>query len=97
MAHPADDEAESAERLLAAFDGAQLLFGHFRVIGDPRREAGRGRFVPGREAGAAGQFADFVLSQIRLVERAADAELAGGLAARPVVAAVVGIVAVDHD
>ena len=40
---------------------------------------------------------DLVLRQIRLVERTADAELARRLAARAIVAAVVGVAAIGHD
>src|SRR5204862_2982754 len=38
MADAEDAESEAAERLLGAFDGAQLLAGHLMMVGDPRRE-----------------------------------------------------------
>jgi sugar (pentulose or hexulose) kinase len=44
----------------------------------------------------AGQLADLRLREPDLVERAAHAVLARGLAARPIVAAIVGVVAVEH-
>ena len=43
------------------------------------------------------QLADLVLAEIDFVERAADAELARRLPARAIVAAIVGVVAVDDD
>src|SRR5919197_1012261 len=92
--HP---EPERAQRLLGAFDGAQLLVGHLGMIRNPRRQTGRGGLVPGRQPGAVRQLADFRLGEIDFVERAPDAELARRLSAGAVVAAIVGIVAVDDD
>src|SRR5262249_49781330 len=78
-------------------DRAQLLVGHFGVVRNAGRQARGRRLVPRRQAGAARQLADFVLQQIDFVERAAHAELARRLTTGPVVAAVVGVVAVDDD
>ena len=97
MADAAHAESEAAQRLFGALDHPQLLVGDFGVVRNARRQARRRRLVPGRQAGAARQLADFVLGQIDFVERAAHAELARRLAARTVVAAVVGVVAVDDD
>ena len=60
------------------------------------RHADAGSSHVGRPARAR-QLADLVLGEIDLVERAADAELAGRLPAGTVVAAIVGVVAVDDD
>ena len=60
------------------------------------RQADAGSSQVGRPARAR-QLADLVLGQVDFVERAADAELARRLPARPVVAAIVGVVAVDDD
>ncbi len=43
------------------------------------------------------KLADLVLRQIGFIERAADAELARGLASRAIVAAIVGVAAVGDD
>src|SRR5262249_38220520 len=90
-------ESEIADRLFGALDRAQLRVGHLGVVRDARREAGRRRFVPGWEPRAARQLADLVLGEVHFVEGAPDAELARRLAAGPVVAAIVGVVAVDDD
>src|SRR5262249_58176569 len=92
--HAEHPEAERAQRLLGALDRAQLLVGHFAVIRNPRRQARGGRLVPGRQTGAPRQLADLVLGQVHFVERAAHSELTRRLPARPVVAAIVGLVAV---
>src|SRR5262245_46232079 len=97
MADAEDAEAEPADRLLGALDLAQLLVGDLGVVRNPRRQAGRRRFVPRRQAGLARQRADLVLGEIDFVKRAAHAELARRLAAGTVVTAVVGVVAVDDD
>ena len=90
-------KAERANRLFGLFDHAQLLDRHLGVIRNARREAGRRRLVPRRQPGVPRQLADLVLPEIHFVERAADAELARRLPARAIVAAIVGVVAVDDD
>src|SRR5207237_4590153 len=97
VAHAADPEPKPAQHALGAFDHPQLLVGDLAEVWDPRGEArGRG-LVPRWQPGAARQLADLSLRQIRGVERAADAELARRLAARTVVAAIIGVAAVaDH-
>ena len=50
MPDAADAEAEAAQRLLGALDRPQLLVGHFGVIRNARRQAGRRRLVPRRQA-----------------------------------------------
>src|SRR5207237_7519008 len=97
MPHAADAEAERMKSLLRALDHAQLLIGHLRMIRNAGRQTGRCRLVPRRQPGAARELADFVLRQIDFIERTANAELARRLTAWPVIAAVVGIVAVDDD
>src|SRR5688572_4573887 len=93
----AHTEPHRANRGFGALDDSQLLSGHFRVVRDARREAGRGWLIPRRQAGASGQLANLRLGQPHFVERAADAELAGRLPAGPIVAAIVRIAAVGDD
>src|SRR5690606_25925581 len=76
-----DAEAEVAQDRFGALDGPELLVGDFGEVRDARREAGRGGFVPGRQAGLVRELADVLLGQTGLVERADDAELARGLTA----------------
>ena len=97
MPHAKDAEAESADRLFGALDGPELFVGDLGVIRNARREARRRRLVPRRQPGAARQLANLGLREIHFVERAADAELARGLTSGPIVAAIVGVVAVDDD
>src|SRR5476651_2687236 len=79
---------------LRVLDHPELLVGHFGVIRNARRQARRRRLVPRRQSREARQLANLVLRQIHFVERAAHAELARGLPARTVVAAIVRVVAV---
>src|SRR6185503_12296602 len=95
MADAADTESERTKRILGRLDDLQLLAGDLVEVGNPRGQARRGRLVPRRQAGAARQLTNFGLPEIDLVERAPDAELARRLAARTVVAAIVGVVPVD--
>ncbi len=95
--HAKDPKAQLAQSLLGALDRSQLLAGHFGVIRNPRRKARRGRLVPGRQAGAVRQLANFVFGQIDIVERTAHAEFARRLPSGPVIRAVVGVVPVDDD
>ena len=67
------------------------------MVRNARGQARGRRLVPGRQPRQPGQLADLVLAKAHLVERAPDAELARGLPSRPIVAAVVGVVAVDDD
>ena len=88
---PSARSASSAPSIARSFSSRDL--GEIR---NPRGQAGRRRLVPGGQTGLARQRADVVLGQPRFIERADDAELAGGTAAGPVVAAVVGVAAVGH-
>ena len=97
MPHAAHAEPQRAQRLLGPLDRPQLLVGDFVMIRNARGQARGRRLVPGRQAGDARQLADLVLGQVDFVERAAHAELARRLPARPIVAAIVGVVAVDDD
>ena len=93
-AHP---ESHRRNRLFGPLDHPQLRAGDFGVIRNPRRQTRGRRFVPRRESRQARQLADFGLREIHFVERTADAELARRLPSRPVVAAIVRVVAVDDD
>ena len=96
MPHAAHAEAEHrAATRFGALDHPQLLVGDFGVVRNARRQAGRRRLVPVGRPARARQLADVRLGQVRFVERAAHAELARRLPARPVVAAIVGVAAVD--
>ena len=98
VADAADAEAERAQR----------LFGRARSSAASRRSprcdtecATTGTPTPARPRSAGPPRRDSSrissLVEIDLVERAAHAELARGLPARPIVAAIVGVVAVDDD
>jgi hypothetical protein len=94
--HAADTETElrtdnSARPPIRSFRG------HFGVIRNAGRQTRRRRFVPRRQPRLARQLTDFVLRQIRFVQRTADAEFARGLTAGPVVATIVGVIAVKDD
>ena len=97
MTDAAHAEAEPVEDLLRLLDLPQLLVRDFGVIRNPRRQARRGGLVPRRHAGPARQRADLGFGQAHFVERAAHAEFLRRLTPRPVVAAIVRVVAVEHD
>src|SRR5438876_10034503 len=97
MAHAEHAKPEPAKRIFRPLDRAELLVGNVVVIRNPRRQTGGGRFVPRRQAGPFGWRPDLVLCEVHFVERTADAEFARCLPSRPVIAAIVGVVAVDDD
>src|SRR5262249_24505519 len=66
------------------------------MVRNARRQARRRGLVPRCEPRRARPFADLVLAEIRLVERTDHAELARRLAAGTIIAAIVGVAAVDH-
>ena len=82
--------------VLGALDGLKFGFGDFGMVRHARRQAGRRRLVPARQTGLARELADVGFGEPRVIERADDAELARRPAARAVVAAIVGVVAVGH-
>src|SRR5262245_6818601 len=90
-----DAKSEAAKRLFGLFDRAQLFVGHVMQVRNSRRQTSRRGFVPGREPGAARELADLGFAQLDFVERTAHAELARGLPAGTIIAAVVSVVAVD--
>jgi hypothetical protein len=94
--HAADTEAHLAQRGLRLLHHPQLAVGDLGVVRNARRQAGRRGFIPRGHAGGSRQLADLLLGESDLVERTAHAMLAGGLAARTIVAAIVGVVAVEH-
>src|SRR6188768_1221955 len=96
VAHAADAEADVAQRGLRLLHHPQLAVGDLGVVRDARRQAGRRGFIPRSHAGGSRQIADLLLGEADLVERTAHAVLAGGLAAGTIVAAIVGVVAVEH-
>src|SRR5260221_373484 len=82
---------ERVQELLGGVDLLELGVGDALAVLDARGEAGHGRLVPGRQVELLGEEPDLCLGQAGLLERRADAELAGGLHARTVVALVVEV------
>jgi len=95
MPYTADAKAEATENALGAFDHAQLHRGDFGMVGDPRRQAGGRRLIPGGQTGVPRQVSDVDLGQACFVERTAHAEFARRLAPWPVVTAIVRVAAID--
>ena len=65
MPHAADAESQARERLFGALDRPELLVGDFRVVRNARRQAGRRRLVPRRQARFSRQLANLVLERDR--------------------------------
>ena len=95
MAHAKDAEPERPHDVFGLLDHPQLRLPSLHPVRDSRRQARRCRHVPRRQSGLARQQPDFVFRQIGLVERAAHAVFARRLTPGPIVAAIVGVVAVD--
>jgi hypothetical protein len=94
VTHAELPEAQFAKPVFALLDAAEGFAGHGTAIGDAGRKAGRCRFVPHLQAGAAGQLADVLLGQSGFGEGSEHPVLPGGRLAGPKIALVIDIHAV---